>query len=233
MPPPPSHHSPQKRRQMRSNSSNKSSSSTGSSTGGSSSNRRRQRCGSSVSFDEVEIYGFTRVLGDNPCALGAPLRLDTRPHYQLIVPIDDYERFRQHQQPRRRGEDLRLSSLERETYLLNTGYCRNDVVVATHNSAQTRHERWQSYQYGRYGGEWVSLLWEYLCQYQAILLPTPRLYDQLFVWKQQHPPKQQPTFRIQWFCLLLVIGYWVAKTLFLYNGDHAEIQSDILLPLLE
>jgi hypothetical protein len=105
-----------------------------------------------VSFDTLEIYGFPKVLGDHPCADGAAIRLDSDPEYRLLVSVDDYER---HRLPRREGEYLRLSSEERENYLLAAGYCYDDVAKAASRNANQRQERWESLQRQR---------WEPFCE---------------------------------------------------------------------
>ncbi|CAB9505636.1 expressed unknown protein [Seminavis robusta] len=95
-----------------------------------------------VSFDKLEIYGFPKVLGDNPCAHGAAVQLDQRPDYRVVLSIDEFERYRL---PRRDCETLRLSSAERENYLLGTGYGYNEVVNAATKNAELRQERWDTF----------------------------------------------------------------------------------------
>ena len=122
-----------------------------------------------VRFGRLEIYVFASVLGDNPCAEGAPLALNSHPDYMMIFYVDDYERCRS---PRRKGWELHLSSIERENYLLSSGYRYDDVVEASKRNAHTQHEREQSYK----AANWERLLvcWEFL--YHDVVLNI-RYYD--------------------------------------------------------
>lgn len=147
-----------------------------------SSGRRR-----AVAFDKIEVYGFPTVLGDNPTAEGAPLRLDSNPDYRLLLHVDDYERRRP---PRRHAEELRLSSLEREYYLLSTGYRYDDVVNAAKRNERQRRERWESVE----ASNWDTYL---------VLIEDVRDFLRAFMQWVQEPQLKQV------ICMLL-LAYFVA-----------------------
>ena len=101
--------------------------------------KRRKRA---ITFDKLEIIGFRAVIGDNACSEGAPLGFGAHPEYQVILSVDEYEK----QRPRRRsGNQLRLSSSQREDCLLAAGYTTDAVADATRRNAQVRRNRWESY----------------------------------------------------------------------------------------
>ena len=116
-----------------------------------------RRRGRAISFDKLEIYGFPKILGDNPCAEGAPLGLDCCPDYQLLLTVEEHEKRR----PRRRSVgELRLSSTQRKDYLLAAGYTTDDVADAASRNKQARRNRWESYHAQKW--EIGSILLEYL-----------------------------------------------------------------------
>lgn len=104
--------------------------------------RKTKRRNRAIAFDKLEIIGFPVVLGDNSCSEGAPLGLDTHPEYQVVLSVEEYEKQRPH---RRSGNDLRLSSAQREDYLLAAGYTTDAVADAARRNAQVRRNRWESY----------------------------------------------------------------------------------------
>lgn len=76
----------------------------------------------SVQFDTVQILFYPRILGDNPCCMGAPLSLDWQPFHQEMARVEQYERVRQ-----RRPEVSKLSRKERRDIILNSGTTQQEL----------------------------------------------------------------------------------------------------------
>mmetsp|Transcript_27484 Transcript_27484/g.40598 ORF Transcript_27484/g.40598 Transcript_27484/m.40598 type:complete len:224 (-) Transcript_27484:95-766(-) len=76
----------------------------------------------SVQFDTVQILFYPRILGDNPCCVGAPLSLDWQPFHQEITRVEQYERFRQ-----RRPKVSKLSRRERQEIVLSSGTTQQEL----------------------------------------------------------------------------------------------------------
>ena len=141
-------------------SSTSTSTSTTSSDMDSSRNRRLHK---HVCFGTVQIHEFPMILGDNPYCQGAPLQLDWNPTHTETMDIDIYEYLyskqlqlsasssSSHRRPKnRKKKSFHMSDVERELYLLSTGYSMTDIVEACEQGRKIRKDRYNSF----HGKKW-------------------------------------------------------------------------------
>mmetsp|Transcript_29728 Transcript_29728/g.28587 ORF Transcript_29728/g.28587 Transcript_29728/m.28587 type:complete len:185 (-) Transcript_29728:85-639(-) len=96
----------------------------------------KQKQTKSVSFSKLEIREHNIVYGDHPCASSLPISLGWEHSSSIIeVDIDSYENVRADY--RRKGDEIRLSQLERKNLLKRVGGLTESDI----KDAQRRHNR--------------------------------------------------------------------------------------------
>ena len=91
----------------------------------------------SVSFGDVEIRMYERIVGDNPAvSIGLPVTLAWEPHDTVVSSVDDFE---ENHPPRRKSQECLLPTWTRRDYLKNTS--KKDLRKAKATVRRTQHQR--------------------------------------------------------------------------------------------
>ena len=100
----------------------------------------------SVRFNYIKIREYERQPGDNPCAShGAPISLGWEVMNEIIVDIDLFETELGVSRVRREGDQLRLSSKERERLLREIwGYSFKEIMEASMQCLKDKKRRMQT-----------------------------------------------------------------------------------------
>lgn len=96
-----------------------------------------------LTFSNIEIRYYERVLGNNVCCHGAPISLGWKHDAKktIVQTVDDYEYRRK---IRRSHRELQLSKFERQQLLINLGYCRKEISAAVRLNLRIKKQRRQT-----------------------------------------------------------------------------------------
>lgn len=105
-----------------------------------SSHKPMRKNSSVVSFQNVEIREYDRILGDNPaCMSGPPISLDWSHSEGLIIPMEQYEKVKEN---KKKKNLPRLGKLKRIGLLQNQlGYSEDEINAATKKTKEIRRSR--------------------------------------------------------------------------------------------
>ncbi|KAL7529518.1 hypothetical protein ACHAXR_003010 [Thalassiosira sp. AJA248-18] len=94
-----------------------------------------------VRFDLVEFREYRRALSDNPTSSGPPIGIDWGydPKDTIILDLDMYETDRDGY--RRHKKELAIPSSFREEMLIDAGYSRYDIRLATRRARKDKERR--------------------------------------------------------------------------------------------
>ena len=114
-----------------------------------------------LSFSQVEIRQYERILGDNPAVTSGPAVSLAWGHFDgKVLPVDDYESNRP---PRRHKMELQLSSVERKSILEQAGFTREDIYSSEQEIKKIQHNRFTS-RYAIRGWERAEIIWQSICR---------------------------------------------------------------------
>jgi hypothetical protein len=94
---------------------------------------------SRLSFASIEIREFSRVLGDNPSAIGPPISIEWEHHFEAIIDLEEYEKTRP---ARRKCSHLRMGPQYRKDLLKESlGYTDDEIEEALRQTKKIQRSR--------------------------------------------------------------------------------------------
>lgn len=107
-------------------------------------NTKKQAISVSVSFSNVQVRQYERIMNYNPASAGGPsIGIGWRFLPDDPITLDDYELRRCSKSQRRQGE-LVMSCVRREKLIRSSGYCDREIASAVRELNRIRYQRRQT-----------------------------------------------------------------------------------------
>jgi hypothetical protein len=95
----------------------------------------------SVSFGDITIRDHPVIVGDSICHRGVPLTIDWEAQSEVVLKVDDYEKYRPQ---RRRGQAMIMPPNVRLTLAMDSGCTMREVRSVVSECERIRKERTNS-----------------------------------------------------------------------------------------